>query len=93
KKRNHFNYAVIRKWFIRLMVVGGILAFIAALIGAAGEANEERGLSMDGTVAVLMLVGAAMAIGILLAAERFNKERKDYYGGIYIFFVIGCALT
>ena len=93
KKREHFNYALIRKWFLRLMIVGGILAFIGALIGAAGEANEERGISMDGTMAGLMIIGTAIAIGLLFAVERFYKERKDYYGGIYIFFVLGCLLT
>jgi hypothetical protein len=25
--------------------------------------------------------------------ESYNKDRKDYYGGIYIFFLIGCVLV
>ncbi|MDE3235249.1 MAG: DUF2723 domain-containing protein [Bacteroidota bacterium] len=93
RKRNHFNYAIIRKWFIRLTIIGGVLAFIMALIGANGEANEDRGLSMDSTVAGLMLFGTLIAIGLLYLIEKIDKTRKDYYGGIYIFFIIGCIVT
>src|SRR6476619_5266605 len=32
RKREHFNYSVIRKYFIRIIIAGGILAFVFALI-------------------------------------------------------------
>jgi hypothetical protein len=47
RKRNEFNYAVLRKWFIRLAVIGGVIGFIGALVMANGEANPERGVGMD----------------------------------------------
>ncbi len=92
RKRETFNYKLIRKWFLILTSIGGVLAFILAMIAASGEANEERGLSTDGTVGGLMIVGAAAAIGLLYLIERFNKEKKEYYGGAYIFFIIGGVL-
>jgi hypothetical protein len=93
RRRASFNYTLIRTWFIRLTVIGGILAFILALLMANGETSEERGVSMDGTMAGLVVLGIAAAIGLLILAERYKKDKKEYYGGIYIFFVIGCVIT
>ena len=93
RRRGQFKYAVIRKWFLILAIAGGVLAFIGAMIVANGEVNEERNLSFDGTLGLLMLFGTAIAIGILYLIERTNKEKKEYWGGAYIFFLIGCILT
>jgi hypothetical protein len=40
-----------------------------------------------------MLLGTAIAIGFLYLIERLNKDKKEYWGGAYIFFLIGCILT
>lgn len=93
RRRPSFNYKLIRTWFVRLSLIGGVLAFIMALIVANGEASEERGISMDGTMAGLVVLGVAVAIGLLLLAERYKKDKKEYYGGMYIFFVLGCVIT
>ena len=93
KRKDTFNYANMRKWFIRIIAVGGGLAFIATLIMANGEVNEERGLTLDATMGALMILGTLAAIGLLFAVEHWNKEKKAHNGGTYIFFVIGCAIT
>ena len=93
KRKDSFNYAILRKWFIRIVAVGGALAFIGALIMANGEVNEDRGLSLDPTMGGLMIFGTIVAIGLLFIIEKWNKEKKDHNGGIYIFFVIGCLIT
>ena len=91
RRRESFKYDVLRKWFLRLIGIGGILAFIGALIMAAGESTDN--VPMDGTMSGLMIVGTLAAIGLLFLIERFGKEKKAYYGGVYIFFVIGCVLV
>ena len=92
RKREYFNYIVIRKYFIRLVIIGGILGFILAIIGASAAADSSRGIPMNATVAGLIIVGAAAAIGILYGIEAIDKNRKDYYGGAYIFLIIGVVL-
>ncbi len=93
KRKNSFNYTLIRSWFIRIIAVGGALAFVGALIMANGEVNEDRGLSLDPTMGGLMILGTIVAIGILFIVEKWNKDNKEHNGGIYIFFVIGCLIT
>jgi len=93
KRRNTFNYTLIRTWFLRIIIGGGVLAFILALVSANGEANEARGLAADTTVGGLMILGTILAVGILYLIEGTNKTKKDYYGGTYIFFVIGIVLV
>jgi hypothetical protein len=93
RKREHFNYAILRKYFVRVVVIGGILAFFGALISANTVADSARGIPMDATVAGLMILGTAAAIGLLYLVEGYKKDRKDYYGGMYIFFLIGCVLV
>ncbi|MES2328234.1 MAG: DUF2723 domain-containing protein [Bacteroidota bacterium] len=92
RKRNTINYTSVRKYFIRLTIIGGVLAMIAALIGAQAEAAAVEGLSIDGTPAALMFFGAAIAIALLFAIEKIGKTKKSLYGGIYIFFIMGCVL-
>ena len=91
RRRETFNYVLLRKWFIRIVGVGGILAFILALVGAAGEASDN--VPMDGTMGGLVILGTLLGIGALLLIERVKKEQKAYYGGTYIFFLIGCMIT
>ncbi len=93
KRQNTFNYKLLRSWFIKIIIGGGALAFVGALIAANGEANENRGLPADSTVAGLMLIGTLLAIGLLYLIESRSKEKKDYFGGVYIFFIIGCVIT
>lgn len=93
RKQDSFNYGVIRKWFVRIIGVGGVLAFIGGLVVANAEVNPERGVEMDSTLGGLMLLGTIAAIGLLYYLESLNKGNKKTYAGIYIFFVIACAIT
>ena len=92
KKRDKINYLLIRKYFLRLIIIGGIAGVVLALVSAQAEANAVPGLSMDGTLATLVFFGAAIAITLLYAVERIGKNKKQLYGGVYIFFVMGCVL-
>lgn len=93
KRRSTFNYTIIRKWFIRLALIGGVIGFIAALVIANGQANAERNVAMDGMLAGLVIFGVLAAVGVLYFIENLNKQKKEYYGGTYIFFIIGCIIT
>ena len=93
RKQDSFNYTLIRKWFIRIIGVGGVLAFIGGLVMANAEVNPERGVEMDSTLGGLILLGTLAAIGLLYFIESRDKAAKKTYGGIYIFFVIACAIT
>ncbi|WP_245975209.1 protein O-mannosyl-transferase family [Deminuibacter soli] len=94
RRKDSFNYAKLRSYFIWIVLIGGVLGAILAYIGASGEVNAERGIvSVDGTVATLVFFGSLIAIALLFLVERANKAKKTYYGGIYIFFVIACAIT
>jgi len=93
RKHDHFNYATIRKYFVRLVVIGGILGFILALAGASAAADSSRGIPMDATVSGLIILGAAAAIGLLYGIEAIDKTKKEYFGGAYIFFILGCVLV
>ena len=93
RKQESFNYAVIRKWFVRIIGVGGVLAFIGGLVVANAEVNPERGVEMDSTLGGLMLLGTIAGIGLLYYLESLTKGNKKTYAGIYIFFVIACAIT
>ncbi|MCW3086898.1 MAG: rane protein, partial [Sediminibacterium sp.] len=91
RRRDGFNYPVIRKWFLRILAIGGAAGFIGALVLASGEATDN--VPMDSTLSGLILFGTLIAIGLFFLAERWKKDKKAYYGGTYIFFVIGCAIT
>ena len=93
RKQDRFNYELIRKWFVRIIGVGGVFAFIGGLVVANAEVKPERGVEMDSTLAGLMLLGTIAAIGLLYYLESLNKGTKKTYAGIYIFFVIACAIT
>lgn len=90
RKRVDFNYKTIRKYFVLFTIIGGALAFIGSLIAANSEAER---VPLDATLAGLTLVGTALAIVFLRLIESFKKEKKEYYGGMYIFFIIGCIIT
>ena len=66
KRKDSFNYAILRKWFIRIVAVGGALAFIGALIMANGEVNEDRGLSLDPTMGGLMIFGKKITMVVFI---------------------------
>lgn len=91
RKRAAFNYAALRKYFVWTVIVGGAAAFIYCLY--TGRADEEKNIPGDSTMAGLVILGAGAAILLLYLIERFNKTQKEYYGGAYLFFAIGCAIT
>ncbi len=91
RKRHLFNYDILRKYFLRLGVIGGALGFVGALVLAQGQAIN--GASMDATVAGLVLLGAIAGIGLLYLVEKYKKDQKEYYGGMYIFFAISIVLV
>lgn len=91
KRHQSFNYPVLRKYFIRVVIIGGLLATALALAGAQGEVNESRGIPFDGTMGGVMFVATLICIGLLFLVEKFAKQKKEYYGGGYIFFVIGAV--
>ena len=93
RKKDSINYPGLRKYFLRCVIAGGSLAFVAALISANAEAGGENGFPVDATVAGLMVLATLIGIGLLYAAERINKAKKQVYGGAYIFFVTGCVIT
>ncbi|MEI2707482.1 MAG: hypothetical protein V9E96_00495 [Chitinophagaceae bacterium] len=82
---------LVRKYFIRLTAIGGVVGFIGALVAANAEATSN--VPMDGTIAGLVLLGTLIGIGLLYAVEAFDSKKKAYYGGMYIFFLIGCIIT
>ncbi|HRH59814.1 MAG TPA: DUF2723 domain-containing protein, partial [Chitinophagaceae bacterium] len=91
RRRHQFNYKNLRKYFMWLTIGGGSLGFIAALVMAKPPA--DTGLPMDGTYAALMIVATLLAIGLLYIAERINPEKKELYGGAYIFLILGFVLV
>jgi hypothetical protein len=92
RRRSSFNYRVIRKYFIRISLIGGSSGFILALIQAQLAARPDNGLPMDGTFAWLILIAMIIAVCVLFIIERIKKERREYYGGIYIFMVLGVTI-
>ncbi len=93
KKRARFDYKKIKKYFIRTLIVLGVLGVIASLLSASGKVNAERGVPFDGTMAGVMIVGTLLAIGFLYLVEYIApKDKKELWGGAFIFLVIGTAL-
>ena len=91
RKKDTFDYILVRKYFIRLTAIGGVVGFIGALVAANAEATSN--VPMDGTIAGLVLLGTLIGIGLLYAVEAIDSKKKAYYGGMYIFFLIGCIIT
>jgi len=91
RKQKEFNYRIIRKYFIWITLIGGGAGFLLSLIMANSEASDRA--PMDGTLSGLMIFGTLIAVGLLYAVERINKAKKEHYGGIYIFFILGCVIT
>jgi hypothetical protein len=109
RRRHLFNYAVLRKYFIWVIIIGGALAFFGAIYAANREsgfltANEglvnylknqfgEDVSLSDSTLPGLMFVGTLIAIGLLYLVEKIDAKKKELYGGAYIFFLIGVIIT
>lgn len=94
RKHSSFDLPLVRKWFFRLLLGGGGLGFLAAVLTSGAEANDSRGVPSDSTMGGLMILGTLMAVGILFLVERLSpKDKKDYFAGVYIFFVLGCIIT
>lgn len=92
KRHQSFNYVVLHKYFIRVVLAGGALATAAALLAANGEVNQSRGIPFDGTMGGVMFMATLICIAILYLVEKLAKQKKEYYGGGYIFFVIGAII-
>ena len=90
RRRERFPYAMLRTWFFRLLAIGAVLGIVGALFIANSEASEEAPL--DGTMAALVMLGAIVALGIFFLLEKYNKEKKEIYGGTYIFFLLSCMI-
>jgi len=90
RRRERFPYAMLRSWFFRLLAIGAVLGIVGALFIANSEASEEAPL--DGTMAALVMLGAIVAFGIFFLLEKYNKEKKEIYGGTYIFFLLSCMI-
>src|SRR6476646_7744991 len=69
RRRNSFKYPAIRKYFIRVVLFGGIAAFILALAAAQSGADAQRGIPADNTVAGLIFLASIIAIGLLFLVE------------------------
>ncbi|WP_240743428.1 DUF2723 domain-containing protein [Ilyomonas limi] len=106
RKRPAFNYPVIRKYFIWVVAIGGVLAFFGAMLANRGDQNVLNDMLpqlqnafgddvqiKDSTLSGLMLLGTLAVIGLLYLIEALNKDKKEYYGGAYIFTVIGFIIT
>lgn len=93
RKREKFNYALLRKWFVRIMIIGGVAGFILALIAASIDTDPQRGVGMDSTLAGLALLGAVAAIGLFYLVEKWGGAQKEKFGGAYMFLVLGAAIT
>lgn len=91
RKRENFNYVLIRQWFLRLVIGGGALAFVGALVMAAQDATDN--VAMDGTISGLVILATLLAIGLLVGIEKWQAQNKALYGGMYIFLVLGCVIT
>ncbi len=92
KRRSSFKYVVIRKYFIRIILFGGIAVFILALVAAQSAADTSRGIPADNTLAGLIFLASIIAVGLLFAVERTAKSNKELYGGVYIFMVLGVVI-
>lgn len=91
RKRESFRYDVIRKWFMRIMIYGGIIAVIGAFAMASKDSTDN--VPMDATMGGVVLLGVLAAIGLFILIENWGKEKKALYGGTYIFFALGCVIT
>lgn len=102
RKQHLFNYKAIRRWFIILTSVGGVVGMIGATLATnkekdailerIGNSGADVNLS-DTTLSALIIFGTLATIGLLFAVEAINKTKKSYYGGMYIFFLLGCVVT
>ncbi|MFY8127914.1 MAG: DUF2723 domain-containing protein [Chitinophagaceae bacterium] len=104
RKYQTFDLKTIRKYFIWVVIIGGLVGMIAAAWVSNGEKNvilerypniAEQGIDPGSTtLASICFLGAALAIGFLYLIEALvPKDKKSYYGGMFIFFVIGCVIT
>lgn len=92
RRRASIDYVQLRKYFLRTVLIGGGVMVILFLFAAQSASSPDKAIPMDGTWAGLMLLATMMTAAALLAAERFRKDRKEYYGGMFIFLVIGVVL-
>lgn len=93
RRRSEFNYPVMRKWFIRLIIATGVLGFIFALIAApAAVYSGTEAIGTDATPAGLILFLAAAALGIFFLVEKYSKNNKEMWGGAYIVLVLSAAI-
>lgn len=90
RRRHLFPYQILKKWFLRLTIVGGLVGMVGAVIMASSDASDQ--VPMDGTMVALVLFGTLLAIGLLYALESLYAKQKELYGGTYIFFILSCVI-
>jgi hypothetical protein len=90
RRKERFRYALVKKYFLRVVGIGGILATLGALLVVQRDTPE--GQSFDGTVAGLVFLGTLFVIGALYLLEWIGKKQKEQFGGVYIFLLAGCVL-
>lgn len=92
RRRPSIKYVAVRKYFIRIVLYGGALAFIASLMSAQSAADASKGIPADQTFSGLVFLATIIAVAILLLIERLKKDKKELYGGMYMFMVFGLVI-
>jgi hypothetical protein len=92
KRKSSIKYHLVRKYFIRITLTGGIIAFLLALGIAQSTAEPEKNLPADKAFAGLILLATFLSTGLLFLIERFKKNKKELYGGIYMFIIFGVVI-
>jgi len=78
RRRSSFKYPVIRKYFMRVVLFGGIAAFILALAAAQSGADAQRGIPADNTVAGLIFLPPSLRSAYYSCWNVQKKAIKNY---------------
>lgn len=90
RRKDRFEYRLVKKYFLWIVCIGGIAATLGALFMAQRETPD--GQSFDGTVAGLFFLGTLLVIAGLYLAEWIGKKQKTFFGSVYVFLLLSCAV-
>jgi len=93
RRRDQLDYKLIRRYFVRGILIAGGLAFLGGFILANKDVTDN--VPMDSTYPGLMLVGTLVCVGLLFLIEKLNKKDKakmEEFGGAYIFLVLSVVI-